>query len=100
MLAPYAPHMAEELWSKFSGEGSIHNTTWPAYDAGKVITGTVKMAVQVNGKMRGVIEVTPDESEEAIQQKALADEKVKAAIGGQEIKKIIIIPQKIVSIVV
>lgn len=100
ILAPYAPHIAEEIWSLCEGEGSVHSTEWPKYDDNKVVQGALKMAVQVNGKMRAVIEVNPDTTEEEIKNLALADEKVQAAISDQEIKKIIIIPKKIISIVV
>lgn len=100
LLAPYAPHIAEELWSQFGGEGSIHVTSWPKYDVTKVTQEILKMAVQVNGKMRSVLEITPGASEEEIQKLALADEKVQSALAGKEIKKIIIVPQKIVSIVI
>lgn len=100
LLAPYAPHIAEELWSEFQGEGSVHTAGWPQYDASKIVQEGIKMAVQVNGKVRAIIHVEPQTTEEEVQKLALSDEKVQAAISGKEIKKVIIIPEKIVSIVV
>ncbi len=99
LLAPYAPHMAEELWEMFGGEGSIHTTSWPKYDAAKVVQKSIQMAVQVNGKMRSLIAVTPEMTEAEIETLALADEKIQTTLVGKEVKKVIVVPKKIVSIV-
>lgn len=100
LLSPFASHIAEELWAELGHKESIFLAEWPEYDASKVVKDVVKMAVQVNGKIRAVIEVTPEMSDEEIKSLALAEEKVQSAIAGKEIKKLIIVPQKIVSIVV
>ena len=99
LLAPFAPHITEELWQALGNEQSIFLTSWPEYDASKVVQQTLTMAVQVNGKMRGLISVNPEMNEEEIKQLALAEEKVQAAIDGKEVQKIIVVPRKIVSIV-
>ena len=100
LLSPFAPHVAEELWAELGQKESIFLSSWPTLDAEKIVTDSIKMAVQVNGKVRAVIEVTKDMTDAEIQALALAEEKVQVAIGDKEIKKVIIVPQKIVSIVV
>lgn len=100
ILAPFAPHMAEEIWSIMGGEGSIHTTAWPQYDQSKVIQDEIKMAVQVNGKTRSVIQVSKEMDEKEIKDLALADEKVQAAIAGKEIKKVIVVTGRVVNIVI
>ncbi len=100
MLAPYAPHIADELWQILGNVGSVHQSSWPVFDATKSAEATVQVAVQVNGKVRGLLTLTGEESEAKIREMALADSKVATAIGENQIKKVIIIPRKIVSIVV
>jgi leucyl-tRNA synthetase len=100
MLAPYAPHIADELWQILGKEGSVHQSSWPIFDATKSAEATVQVAVQVNGKVRGLLTLTGEESEAEVREMALADSKVATAIGEHKIKKVIIIPRKIVSIVV
>lgn len=100
MLAPFAPHITEELWSyTISGE-SVHKQSWPTYDPEAIKRDEVEIVLQVNGKMRDKIIVpvglTPDELERL----ALAQEKVKIMIEGKQIVKVISVPQKLVNIVV
>ena len=99
LLNPIAPHITEEL-NESIGFKPICESTWPVYDEAKTIDNEKTIAVQVNGKVRGTILVTNDESEESIKEKALTEENVKKYIDGQEIVKTIVIPNKIVNIVV
>lgn len=100
MLAPIAPHITEELWSLLGHDKTIAYAAWPTYDETKLVVDEVEMAVQVNGKVCGHIKVATEADEDAIKADALADDIVKTYTEGHEVKKIIVIPKKIVNIVV
>jgi len=100
LLAPIAPHMMEELWSKFGHEGSISYAAWPTYDESKLVSDTVEIIVQVNGKLRDKIEVATDTAKDDLEKLATSDDKVQKFIDGKKIVKVIVIPNKIVNIVV
>ena len=100
ILSPFAPHIAEELWEKLGHGGTLAYEPWPEYDAELVKEKEVELAVQVMGKIKDRIVVAADASEEEIKQKALASEKVMAAMAGKEPKKVIVIKSRLVNIVV
>lgn len=100
LLAPAAPHIAEEIWETIGEKGSIFQSAWPKYDASIVSSDLIKIAVQVNGKLRDVVEAEKDAAEDKVKELALGSEKVKAAIEGKEVIKVIVVPNKIVSIVI
>jgi len=100
LLAPIAPHVAEELWSILGHEGGISYTEWPTYDESKLIDDEVEVVVQVLGKVRAKVTVAKDASKEEQEAAALADEKVQEFIAGKTIVKVIVIPGKLVNIVV
>jgi leucyl-tRNA synthetase len=100
ILAPFAPHMAEELWEKTGHKGSIHVSGWPTFDASKVIASTFELVIQVNGKVRDRIQVPMDISEEEAKEKALASEKAQQYLEGREPKKIIYVKGRLVTIAV
>lgn len=100
LLAPFAPHIAEELWSKIGGDKSIFLAPWPKYDAKKIVAETVKIAVQVNGKVRGAISLDPNASEDEARKVALSDEKVKQFLTDKTVQKCIYVPGRILSFVV
>ena len=100
LLAPIAPHIAEELWGKMGAGESVFETSWPRYDATAIIKEEFPIVIPVNGKLRSKIAVTADLSDEQIQELALADEKTKKWIEGKEIKKVIVVPKKLVNVVV
>ncbi len=100
ILAPFAPHITEELWSNLGEKKSIHKSPWPKWDKKKIVDDTIKIAVQVNGKVRGEIIISLDESEESIKNIALKEEKVIPWIEGKEIKRVIYVKGRIVNIVV
>ncbi|MEN9558786.1 MAG: hypothetical protein RL141_1155 [Candidatus Parcubacteria bacterium] len=83
LLAPFAPHMAEELWSMLGNEGSIHRSGWPEHDAKKIIAATFELVIQVNGKVRDKITVSADISEADAIAQALASEKVQKYLEGK-----------------
>ena len=99
MLSCIAPHVGEEMWQKLGHDEGISYAKWPTYDPSKLVVAEVEMAVQVNGKLRAKITVAKDEDQEKVKEIALA-ENVKKFTEGKEIKKIIVVPNKIVNIVV
>ncbi len=100
ILAPFAPHVADELWTSLGEKKTIHLSSWPTYNAKKIIDDTVTMGIQVNGKVRAEITLGLDEESESVQSKVLAMPEVIKWIDGKEIKKFIYIPGKVISIVV
>lgn len=99
LLAPFAPHLTEELWFQLGNEYSIHNQKWPKYDEKMIKEKMITLIIQINGKLRDKIEVEADISEEKAKNLTLMREKVKRWIGGKEIKKVIFIPRKLINIV-
>ena len=100
LLAPLAPHIAEELWHLTGHSGSIHQTSWPTYDEALTHDETFTLVVQVNGKVRERIEVSSDISEGEARQLALDNSRVASFIGDNTIQKVIYVPGKLVNIVV
>jgi len=98
LLAPFAPHLAEELWSRMGEKGSIHHAPWPAFDPAKLVASTFELVIQVNGKVRDRVTVSSDVSEEEATKQALASEKVRATLDGKEPKKIVYVKGRLVSI--
>jgi leucyl-tRNA synthetase len=90
LLAPFAPHIAEELWMRRGGEFSVHQQTWPDYDPALVVDDTITMVVQVNGKVRDRIIVSAEIGDEGARQQALASARVQRYLGGKVPKKLIV----------
>ena len=103
MLAPFSPHVAEEMWEGLGHEGgmlSSREARWPQAERELARKEELEIPVQINGKLRGRIMATPDTPEETLRQAALADEKVRGWIEGHEVVKVIVVPQRLVNIVV
>ncbi len=105
LLQPFAPHLAEELWAKLNSSFVIRHSSlsyapWPKFDPALLVEDTLEIPVQVNGKLRDVIKVPADISRADLEKAALASEKVKPFIDGKTIKKIIVVPRKLVNIAV
>ncbi len=100
LLAPIAPHIAEELWARLGKPYSIHQQSWPTWDEAMLVEETLVLPVQVNGKVRGRITVAADADEETIKAAALAESNVKRYVEGRQIVKIIVPRRRLVSIVV
>jgi leucyl-tRNA synthetase len=100
LLAPFAPHITEELWERTSQTGSIHDQPWPKYDEAALQRASVEVVVQVNGKWRGVVSMPPGAGEEAAFQSAIAVPGVKAQIDGKNVRRRIYVPDKLLNIVV
>jgi len=99
MVAPFAPHIADELWQQLGGEGLVQNASWPTWDESLTVEDAITIAVQVNGKLRGEITIAKDMDAEVIKAEALAHENVAKFVGDQKPAKIIYVPGRLVSIV-
>ena len=100
LIAPFAPHMAEELWETLGGEGSICDAEWPVYNESYLVENEVQLTISFNGKARYQMTFPADASNEDIQKTVLADEKALKYIDGKQIVKVIVVPKKIVNIVI
>ena len=100
LLAPMAPYLAHELWEMAGQTTNLLKAPWPKYDPALAAEDEIEIPVQVNGKLRGLVVVAAAATNEQIEQTALADEKVKAAIAGKQVVKVIVVPKKLVNIVV
>lgn len=100
VLAPFVPHLAEELWAALGHESSVHLETWPQYDESALVQDEVEMVVQINGKVREHITVDVALSKEEVAEQALADERVQALIAGKTVRKTIVVPKKLINFVV
>ena len=99
LLNPIAPHISEELNEMLGNNECLATSSWPKYDESKTVKSDVEIAVQVNGKLRGTIKVNKDEDDEIVKKYAFEVENVKNNISGKEIKKVIVVKNKIVNIV-
>ncbi|MHC4883942.1 MAG: leucine--tRNA ligase [Planctomycetota bacterium] len=100
LVAPIVPHFAEELWQKLGHDASIFKAPWPAVDEAALTVATVTVPVQVNGKVRAKLELSPEASSEEMEATAMENDKVKAAIEGKDVKKVIAVPGRIINIAV
>jgi leucyl-tRNA synthetase len=100
LLAPFAPHLAHELWEMLGEKGKLLRTPWPKYDPALAKEEEIEIPVQVNGKLRGLIVVPVDSAQEVIHERALANDKIKAAIAGKQVVKVIVVPGKLANVVV
>ena len=99
-IAPFAPHIADELWQQLGHSSSVHKDTWPLTDSSDLVQNVLKIAVMVNGKVRGEIEVPADSDQEVVQEEAIKNQNVSSYLESQEIKKVIFVKNKIINFVV
>lgn len=100
LLAPFAPHMTEELWTSLGHSESVHTVAWPAYDAKALIKEELEVVLQINGKVRDRITVPREISQSELEQLVMTNERILKFIDGREIVKVVLIPQKLVNVVV
>jgi len=100
LLAPIVPHITEEIWASLGHTKSVLETSWPVYREDVLVKDEVLIVVQVNGKLRSRFSVPVDMDKAALEAKALADERVKAFTDGKKVRKVIVVPKKLVNIVV
>ncbi|WP_181349485.1 leucine--tRNA ligase [Thalassobacillus sp. CUG 92003] len=99
MLSPVAPHLAEELWQKLGNEETISYQSWPTHDASKLIEDEIEIVIQIKGKVRAKMKISPDASEEDLEKMALENETIQEWLEGKTVRKVIAIPGKLVNIV-
>ena len=100
LMAPFAPHIAEELWQQLGHDESVHTSDWPAYDEKYLVEDTVTVVIQVNGKLRGEVRVAKDADEVTVVKAAKANDKAAGYLKGQTIRKTIYVPGKLVNFVI
>ena len=99
LLAPIAPHMGEELWAILGNEGGISYAKWPTYDEAALVEDEIEVVFQVNGKVRAKANVARDLAKEDLEKLALENELIKENIEGKTVRKVIVVPNKLVNIV-
>ncbi|MBA4493079.1 leucine--tRNA ligase [Paenactinomyces guangxiensis] len=99
LLAPFVPHITEELWQIMGGEGSVHAQDWPSFDPEALVLNEVEIAVQINGKVREKLVVSTSASREEVEKQALAQERIQDLVDGKTVRKVIVVPGKLVNIV-
>ena len=100
VMSPITPHIAHQIWRDLGEDGDVIDAGWPVVDDTALVSDTLKLVVQVNGKLRSEIEVAADSSDEEIENFALADERVRKFTAGKAVRKIIVVPGRLVNIVV
>jgi leucyl-tRNA synthetase len=100
LLAPFAPHLAEELHSWFGGQDSVYDAGWPGWDEAALVQDEVELVLQVNGKVRGKINVPAQADETQLREWALGNERVLSFVGDKPVRKVIVVPGKLVNVVV
>lgn len=100
MLAPFVPHVTEEMWEHLGYEGSVHDQNWPEYDEKALVKDTVEIVVQENGKIKEKLDIAGGLSREEMEKTAMENEKVKGLIEGKNVVKVIAVPGKLINIVV
>ena len=99
LLAPFAPHLAEELWQRLGGDGSVHRQRWPMADPTALIQDTVPLVIQVKGKVRGQLEVPADADAATLERLALESDIARKWLEGQAPRRVIVVPGKLVNLV-
>jgi leucyl-tRNA synthetase len=99
LLAPFAPHLAEELWHRLAGPGSVHGQSWPQADAAALVRDTIPLVIQIKGKVRGSLEVPADADRATLEQLALASEVAARWLEGKPPSRVIVVPGKLVNLV-
>jgi len=99
MLAPFAPHLAEEFWMKLGGIKSVHQQPWPNHDPSALLRDTIELVIQVKGKVRGKIEVPANADENSLEQLALTSDVAKKWLEGNPPRRVIVVPGKLVNLV-
>jgi leucyl-tRNA synthetase len=99
-LAPIAPHICHHLWAQLGHEQAVVDELWPEVDESALVQDKIELMVQVNGKLRSKISVAADADKDSVEALALADEGVVRYIDGKEIRKVIVVPGRLINIVV
>jgi len=100
LLAPFAPHIAEELWQALGSSGSVHSQKWPGYEAAALVQDEATVVIQINGKVRGKLTIPVGTTEEQVRELVVNDEKISKQLAGKELVKFIYIKEKLVNMVI
>jgi leucyl-tRNA synthetase len=100
LLAPFAPHLADELWQQLGNSASVHLASWPELDPSALVVDEITLVIQVNGKFRGKLQAPASADKAELERLALASEVALKHLEGKEIRKTIVVPQKLVNFVV
>ena len=100
VLAPFVPHISEELWEILGHNPSIFSAPWPTYDEGSIAADQVEMVIQINGKVRSKLVVPSEINEEDLKSLVMEDKKINENLDGKKIVKTIVVPKKLVNLVV
>ena len=100
MLSPITPHISHALWSALGNDGAVVDQSWPAFDESAMTRDSIELVVQVNGKLRGRLEVAADADKETVEKLAIEDENVQRHIDGKTVRKVIVVPGRLINIVV
>jgi leucyl-tRNA synthetase len=100
LLAPFVPHITEELWQRLGHDTPLSDTAWPEYDREAVVDEEVLVVVQVNGKLRGKVTVPADADQKFVEQMVLSDIRIQGYLEGKALKKLIYVPGKLMNLVV
>ena len=100
MIAPMMPHLAEECWAALGGEGLAANQPWPDFDPALTVDDEIVLPVQINGKKRGDLTIARNADQSAVEAAALSLDIVRAALDGKPPRKVIVVPQRIVNVVI
>ncbi|MBA4542675.1 leucine--tRNA ligase [Thermoactinomyces daqus] len=99
LLAPFVPHIAEEMWQMTGRKGSVHLASWPKYDESALVLDEIEIAVQINGKVRDKLVVSANASRKEVEKQALSTDRIQGWIDGKTVRKVIVVPGKLVNIV-
>jgi leucyl-tRNA synthetase len=99
LIEPMTPHIAEEIWEHLGQPGFLCDAPWPKYDDSLVTDDTITIGVQVNGKLRGTIEIARDTAEETVKAVALKLENVRKVLGDNQPQRVIVVPNRVVNVV-
>ncbi|MAD68885.1 MAG: hypothetical protein CMN92_06295 [Synechococcus sp. CPC100] len=99
LLAPFAPHLAEEFWFRLGGQGSVHLQAWPQHDPDALVQDTVDLVIQIKGKVRGTIQVPAECDKDTLEALALASDVAKRWLEGKPPRRVIVVPGKLVNLV-
>jgi leucyl-tRNA synthetase len=99
LASPFAPHVAEEMWEMLGHRGGLGKQAWPSYDPAIAAEEMITLVLQVNGKIRNRISVPADLDEEEARERALADEKIAAALAGSKVERVVVVPGRLVNVV-
>jgi leucyl-tRNA synthetase len=99
MLAPFAPHLAEELWHELGNQDSVHSQQWPNYDPKKIEAESIELAVQINGKFRGSLVVPRDAKQKEVEQAVFAEARFERCFENKQVERVVFVKNRLINFV-